>query len=253
MLVLKQIYLSILLFIGFSICTHAQVADTALLARDSFVLPKDSSQINNISTIVTADSSFIIKDSNIAKVVMPVKISLEKLLLDNKYLNSKGAPVSLAVVHKKENHQDAVFYILTALVLFFGILKKIYDRYFSTLFRVFFNSSLRQNQLTDQLLQSKLPSLFFNIIFLFASGIYVYLLLKNLYSLNDAVDWKLLGICIAAFFIIYIVKLKILFIDRTRRDYPKNDAEVSCSLLYFFVAILQFYWFHMSSVDVQSF
>jgi hypothetical protein len=88
-----------------------------------------------------------------------------------------------------------------------GCLKFFYNRYFSNLFRVFFNSSLRQSQLTDQLLQARLPSLFFNIFFVISTGFFVYLLLRYFKWLSiDAAWWTFLPGCVAAIGIIYGVK-----------------------------------------------
>jgi hypothetical protein len=175
---LKQFYLIFLIVIIFFNGSKAQLPDTVLLATDSIAL-------------------------NVSK---PLLTPQENLLAENKYLNSKGIPESLAVRTKKNIFQEPVFYLLAGFILFFGIIRTIYARYFSTLFRVFFNSSLRQSQLTDQLLQSKLPSLFFNIIFLIAAALYVYFLLQRFKSVENNINWVLLASCIAAFFIIYIVK-----------------------------------------------
>ena len=131
---------------------------------------------------------------------------MERLLDENKYLNSRGIAESLAVKSKKVNDQDVIFYLLASFIFLFGILRTVYARYFTTLFRVFFNSSLRQNQLTDQLLQSKLPSLFFNLIFLIAGGLYVYFLLQRIGHNSLPIDWVLLGSCVATFMLVYLIK-----------------------------------------------
>lgn len=138
--------------------------------------------------------------------VVPVEKAstpLQQLLAGNKYLNSQSAPVSLAIKKRTPVKENTVFYILAGLLFFFGIIKSVYARYFSTLFRVFFNSSLRQSQLTDQLMQAKLPSLFFNLIFLVAASLYVYFLLQKISFHNSEFNWMLLLACLLAFAVIY--------------------------------------------------
>jgi hypothetical protein len=135
---------------------------------------------------------------------------LQKLLNDNKYLNSQSEPVSLVIKKRTKLSEDTVFYILAGLLFFFGIIKTIYSRYFSTLFRVFFNSSLRQNQLTDQLMQAKLPSLFFNLVFLVSASFYVYLLLQKIFFNSKEFSWMLLLACFAGFAIVYAGKYLVL-------------------------------------------
>jgi Domain of unknown function (DUF4271) len=139
-----------------------------------------------------------------------VKTSLEKLLEENVYLNSQERPVSLSARIKKNNNEDAVFYLLATIIFFFGIIRTVYSRYFTTMFRVFFNSSLRQSQLSDQLLQAKLPSLYFNLVFIIAGGLYVYFLLNRLSRDNQQINWVLLGLCIAGFLIVYTTKFLVL-------------------------------------------
>lgn len=140
----------------------------------------------------------------------PAVTPLQQLLNDNKYLNSQSEPVSLAIKKRTVLSEDAVFYMLAGLLFFFGIIKTIYSRYFSTLFRVFFNSSLRQNQLTDQLMQAKLPSLFFNLVFLVSASFYVYFLLQKSYFNSKEFSWMLLLACFTGFAIVYAGKYLVL-------------------------------------------
>lgn len=154
----------------------------------------------------TPDTSRAGNDSSINEVASPpTRSRLDELLAEHRYLNSKGSPVSLAVRPKKRESDDAFFYVLAGLIFFFGILRTAYSKYFSTLFRVFFNSSLRQSQLTDQLLQSKLPSLLFNLLFVFAGGMYAYLLIRRASSTAE-VDWLMLTLCIVGFIAVYLTK-----------------------------------------------
>ena len=66
-------------------------------------------------------------------------------------------------IKKQIISKDFVFYFILSLFLFLGILNAVFKNYFNTMIRVFFKTSLRQSQLTDQLMQAKLPSLCLNI------------------------------------------------------------------------------------------
>lgn len=72
--------------------------------------------------------------------------------------------------------KDWLFYYILGLLLLFGALRLTYTRYFNDLFRFLFRTSLRVNQIREQLAQSGLQSLLFNIFFAFSFGMYVYLL-----------------------------------------------------------------------------
>ncbi len=132
--------------------------------------------------------------------------TIEALLGKNNFINSKGIPVAMPIKLKKQINKDAYFYLLSGLVLLLALLKFFYARYFATLFRVFFNTSLRQPQLTDQLLQSKLPSLFFNGFFIIAGGVYIYFLLRHFNFVTQTQPWMIMGICIISLALIYVVK-----------------------------------------------
>ncbi|MBX9781822.1 MAG: DUF4271 domain-containing protein [Chitinophagaceae bacterium] len=73
-------------------------------------------------------------------------------------------------------NKDWLFYYLLGLLLLFGAIRLTYSRYFSDLFRFFFRTSLKVNQIKEQLVQSGLQSLLFNLFFALAFGMYVYLL-----------------------------------------------------------------------------
>ncbi|MDQ6723540.1 MAG: DUF4271 domain-containing protein, partial [Thermoproteota archaeon] len=79
------------------------------------------------------------------------------------------------------------------------------------IFRVFFNTSLRQNQLTDLLLQAKLPSLIFNIFFCLSVGLYLWLLINH-YSVahNNYVFAGLLVLLVAIIYLGKFITLKFL-------------------------------------------
>ena len=99
-----------------------------------------------------------------------------------------------------------MFYLLLLVVLFLAFLRLFFERYFNNLFRVFFNTSLRQSQLTDQLLQAKQVSLFFNILFAVSGGLYVYFLLHHFQWIKDKQPISTIGVCVLAVATIYFVK-----------------------------------------------
>lgn len=200
-LFLKHYYFFIFSVLFLVNMTHAQQADSIPVKR--------TDSIRNISV---ADSARLLNSDS----VMPERttalkaFTLDSLLAGNKYLNSKGTPETMAVQPRKRNNQAPLFYLMAGVIFMFGIFKSVYSRYFSTLFRVFFNSSLRQSQLTDQLLQAKLPSLFFNVIFLVSSGVYVYILFQRYEYFNREFNWYMLGICVTVITGIYLFKYLIL-------------------------------------------
>lgn len=139
-----------------------------------------------------------------------IKTDTQTTLNTNKFLNSKSAPVSLAIKLKTRNNEEPIFYLLLALFTLLACLKFFYDRYFTNLFRVFFNTSIRQNQLTDQLLQAKLPSLLFNLFFIISGGMYVYFILVHQQWITAQNKWVFISLVIGVVGLIYFLKFCVL-------------------------------------------
>lgn len=159
---------SIFFLFAFFIFSAAVAQDTLQLAKpvDTLAaktaavdsLKKDSAYKAMLSTVPTFDScrNYVIK----------------KLVRLNLY----GKPEFFIEKEKQVNDKDWLFYYILGLGFLFALLKLSYTRYFNDLFRVFFRTSLRVNQIREQLVQSGLQSLLYNIFFAVSAGTYVYLL-----------------------------------------------------------------------------
>jgi hypothetical protein len=160
---------------------------------------------------VTIKDSLAVKDSLPAVPLAKYTAAVNTLLKGNAYLNSSGRPVALGTALKNTHEKNYLFYLLLGLVFFLAVLRFFYTRYFINLFRVFFNTSLRQSQLTDQLLQAKLPSLLYNLLFAVSGGFFLYLLLSLYHQLPPGSKWWLaIPLCVAILSIIYVAKYSTL-------------------------------------------
>lgn len=140
----------------------------------------------------------------------PVSFVVEQLLLKNRFINAKDPPVFLKEQLHQASGKEFLFYSLCIIILILGIFKSFYKGYFGNLFRVYFNTSLRQTQLADQLSQAKLPSLILNLFFVITAGIYVWLLI-NLYTPSHLANNKfLLAFCMLVIALLYFVKFCLL-------------------------------------------
>jgi hypothetical protein len=120
-------------------------------------------------------------------------------------LDTSRIPQSNIITERHSHGKETLFYIILGFLLLVGIFRAFYSKYLMNLFRVFFNTSLRQGQLTDILLQSRLSSLVFNAIFIFSAGIYVWLLLTH-YNIIPSNEFVYLPLSIVLILCIYIVK-----------------------------------------------
>ena len=155
-----------------------------------------------------------IKDSSAGEMPMTNKTLsgpvINDLLKENDLLNSSGKPVSMYEEPRKEKTGDTIFYLLTGMLLLLALFRFFFPRYFSNLFRVFFNTSLRQSQLTDQLLQARLPALLFNIFFIISAGLFVYFLLVHYQWITGQNRWLLIASSIGVLGLIYFLKYCLL-------------------------------------------
>lgn len=224
---LKRLLLVVLLFAG-NATLFAQV-DTLLALKDSVIqLQQDSLTTTNTDSLTIADSARL----PLPDTLIPKQLRLEALLAEHQYLNTKSKPVAFVMKHRNANDLDALFYVIFGLLFLFAILRAVYKRYFSTLFTVFFNSSLRQSQLTDQLVQAKLPSLLYNFIFILAGSLYIYLLIQLPSTTANKLDWWLMGACVIAMIGVYITKFLTLKFIGWATGYQQE------SNLYIFVVFL---------------
>jgi hypothetical protein len=96
-----------------------------------------------------------------------------QILARHPYYDFQSKPL-LLVSGKKEFHgKELLFYVTIALVMIFALLKLAFSKYFNDLFRVFFRTTLKQRQIKEQLMQTPLPSLAFNIFFVASAGLYL--------------------------------------------------------------------------------
>lgn len=74
--------------------------------------------------------------------------------------------------------QTSDFYLLLTLCLILGLIRYMDTRYFGNLWRAFWNPTLSNRQLKDQLQGAGLPNFLMNIFFAFAGGAYMYYVVR---------------------------------------------------------------------------
>ena len=128
-----------------------------------------------------ADSAAVLQapvaDSVKQIILVPID-SCYKAVLSTSKLNLFAVAEFQIEKEKQVQHKEWLFYYLLGIAFLFGLLRLSYLRYFNDMFRVFFRTSLRVNQIREQLVQSGLQSLLFNLLFAVVAGTYIYLLIR---------------------------------------------------------------------------
>ncbi len=133
-----------------------------------------------------------------------------KVLKANHFFNFTGTPVVQVFQIHRPNSKDSLFYLLVGILFYFALTRVFFEKYFNNLLTLFFRVSLRQQQIREQVLQTPLPSLLLNILFIVSGGLYACFLLH--YSLIGANIrfWVLYVYCMLLLGAIYLVKFLVL-------------------------------------------
>ncbi len=117
-----------------------------------------------------------------------------------------GPPVEI----HQPNSKDSLFYLIVAILFYFASIRIFFEKYFNNLLTLFFRVSLRQQQIREQVLQTPLPSLLLNILFVISAGLYACFLLHYSRWGAGVGFWVLYLNCMALLAAIYLVKFVVL-------------------------------------------
>jgi hypothetical protein len=161
------------------------------------------------------------------KAAMPAGVILfENSLSLNASYNFLGKIKPFEIQVHQEGSADELFYFLVGLCFYFALIRFFFGRYVSDLFSLFFRASMRQQQIREQALQSPLPSLLLNLLFVLALAYYWAFLVCYFQFVPPGAFWMFFGYFLGSVSLIYfgrfcIVKLCgwIFNVSRTADNY----------------------------------
>ncbi len=191
------------------------IAGSAQVIIDSSNIPAVDSLIVKSRIVVKKDSLIVLNGDSVSK--RPVfadslwkfvnNIPLNWQILNrHPYFNFNARAISISSDKKEFQGKELLFYVITALVIIFALLKLAFAKYFNDLLRVFFRTTLKQRQIKEQLIQTPLPSLMFNGFFVTSAGLYINFLFQYFKFTPVANFWLLFLYCCIGLSIIYLVK-----------------------------------------------
>jgi len=134
----------------------------------------------------------------------------EKVLSINPFFNFTGKPVVEIFEVHHPNSKDSLFYLIVAILFYFALIRIFFEKYFNNLMTLFFRVSLRQQQIREQVLQTPLPSLLLNILFVISAGLYACYLFHYSPMGAGIRFWVLYLNCMVLLGTIYLVKFLVL-------------------------------------------
>lgn len=136
--------------------------------------------------------------------------TFQHCLQNHPYYNFFGQPQPVYMLEKSPGNDETLFYLLLGFVFFFALIKAGFGKYVNDLFTLFFKGTLRQHQLREQLLQSPLPSLLLNLLFLLSFSFYGALLARQQGWVPAIGFWRLWLYLLVILFLIYIGKFLVI-------------------------------------------
>ncbi len=206
---LLRFFCLLLLFLSTSVWGSAQttIDSVPASAADSLLIRNSLRQDSAAATYPFSDSVSKRPDTIGRMWQVLDSIPLQKQILQRHPYFDFNTKALLLKSEKKEFHgKELLFYVIIALIIIFGLLKLAFAKYFTDLFRVFFRTTLKQRQIKEQLMQTPLPSLVFNVFFVASAGLYINFLLHyfNFTPVNNF--WLMYLYCCIGLSVIYLVK-----------------------------------------------
>ncbi|GAA4321983.1 DUF4271 domain-containing protein [Flaviaesturariibacter amylovorans] len=106
--------------------------------------------------------------------------------------------------------KESLFYITVGLLLLFAVVRNAFGKYVVDLFRLFFRATLKQRQAKEQLLQSPLPSLLLNLLFVLSAALFLNLLFARFALGSGYSFWELMGYTALGLSTLYLGKFLVL-------------------------------------------
>lgn len=219
------------IFFGFIFSNPAKGQDSASLPNDSLPKKELSALVRDSATVLVKKKPPVIKKKDtVFKLIdtphpalvdtssLPVQLGINSELLNrwkeilesNTYFLFLGKGIVPEVQVHESQSRTILFYVMVGLLFIFALIRLWFSKYLANLFTLFFRVSMRQHQIREQVLQSPLPSLLLNGLFVVSGGLFASFMLKT-YGLEMKTDfWLLFLNCAGLLAIIYLVKFLIL-------------------------------------------
>lgn len=104
--------------------------------------------------------------------------AFNKFFVNKKFPKNKQSIFAINAV-RQPSHEDGQFYMLIGLLLFTGIVRALFPKYFNTLLQSFFQSSQRQRYVKEHMAQDIYPSFLLNLGFIFSGGLLLAVFVRN--------------------------------------------------------------------------
>ncbi len=195
-----------LLSVGLAVTAQVPVDTSIGSRRDTILLPDSAGETNDSLDISVKNDSVSKRPTDTLWTSVDNLPLKEQVLQRHPYFKFNVKPVVMRSEKKQFRGKEMLFYTIIVLLTLFGLLKLVFAKYFSDLLRVFFRTTLKQRQIKEQLIQTPLPSLMFNVFFVASAGLYMNFLFHHFKFTPVDNFWLLYFYCCVGLSVIYLVK-----------------------------------------------
>jgi uncharacterized protein DUF4271 len=207
--VIRSIFLVSFQF-AFNVFTLAQSDSSRVQQPDSVRLETKKNVINSTlkqdSLVIDSSTIQILTDTAWIAKALSYKNFAGQVFVQNIFFGFSSPPIAIRSDKKEFHGKELLFYTLIGLLLFFAFIRMSFPKYFLDLFRVAFRTTIKQRQISEQLVQAPLPSLLLNFFFLCTVGLYITLVLQHYHLASNYNFWLLYLYCFVALAVIYLIK-----------------------------------------------
>lgn len=219
--------------------TDTPIRRAAVVQQKDSPVPILRQQVRD-TLITLPHSAGIRKDSIRADSIIPASIPVGSRIdtatyrkyYTHPFLPLTQKPLFMISGFRERRTLDDMFYLLMGVVLLLAFVRTAFPRYFKNLFVLFLQTSLRQKQTKDQLLQDNLGSLFVNLLFVITTSIYGALVIRNKEWL-DYPFWHIVFFGAGLLTIVYFGKF--LFLRFSGWVFNSREAAVNYTFTVFLV------------------
>ncbi len=195
-----------LLFTVFTVMLCPRVFCQADSIKPTPAIVKIDSSKFRVNDSPKADTVRQKKDSVIVPVSIKPDTSLQGFYRFNPYIDVNGPAVFRNEQAFSAKEKDIIFYVLLSLLFVLGFIRLVFAKYFTDLFRIFFQTTFRQKSIREQLLQNKMPSLLLNLFFCISGGLFLYFVANYKGWLEPNGFIQKAALCIALVTMVYSTK-----------------------------------------------
>lgn len=192
----------------------------------------DTPAINRQDTVQMADSTVSDTLQQGIQPVTRIDTSTYRRYHTHAYLPMSSEPVFMISDFREQRTLDDLFYLLLGVVFLLAFIKSVFPKYFKNMFVLFLQTSLRQKQTRDQLLQDNMGSVFSNLLFVVSTSIYGALIIRNKEWL-DYPFWHIIFFGAGLLTVVYLGKF--LFLQFSGWVFNSREAAVNYTFTVFLV------------------